>query len=58
MNQNRKFCNTQIERKTPGMCCNMGKTKLDTFLKPLESLHCLLEGDHPDQDHFIHSTRK
>jgi len=41
-----------------GMCCNIGKTQLDPLQPPPEPLHSLLEGDHPDHDHFINRTRK
>ncbi|KAL4098677.1 hypothetical protein QTP88_023228 [Uroleucon formosanum] len=40
------------------MCCNIGKTQLDPLQPPPKPLRSLLEGDHPDHDHFINYTRK
>jgi len=42
MNQKCKFCNAfKWIGKTPGMCCNIGKTKLDT-LQPQPHAVCFL----------------
>lgn len=59
MNQKCNFCNAlKWKGETPGMCCNIGKTQLDPLQPPPEPLRSLLEGDHPDHDHFINRTRK
>ena len=59
INGNCKFYNV-LKRKgeKPGMCCNTGGTKLDTLLQTPEQSLSLLEGDHPEHDHFINRTRK
>ncbi|XP_060858512.1 uncharacterized protein LOC132935889 [Metopolophium dirhodum] len=59
MNQKCNFCNAlKWKGEIPGMCCNIGKTQLDPLQPPPEPLRSLLEGDHPDHDHFINRTRK
>ncbi|KAL4134836.1 hypothetical protein QTP88_006539 [Uroleucon formosanum] len=59
MNQKCNFYNAlKWKGETPDMCCNIGKTQLDPLQPPPEPLRSLLEGNHPDHDHFINRTWK
>lgn len=57
MTEKCKYCHAlKWKGETPGMCCNNGKVQLDPLQPPPEPLRSLLNGDHPDHEHFKDCT--